>query len=265
MARQQYASEKLSRELQLQILNLWRVVGGLHHNFRGIFSPGAFELQGLAQQQENGEAVPLEDYQHAVRKFGPSIPILMKLTESMGELQKHLRADHGPAMMEAQDLKDLFSIQFSGWLERQAELKQKKVKVIIEIPEDMQVLVERTAFFQIVWNVLYNALKYTREGSVHISAKEREDQRIYLQIEDTGAGIAAEDLDKIGQYQFRSSDTSNVPGHGVGLWFSKQLLESMGGELHISSKPGEGTLVEIGFQRAVLGRRRLQAMRVNPN
>lgn len=253
---QQHAADKLSRELQVQILNLWRVLGGLHHNFRGIFAPGAFEIEALAERVAAGEAVAIEEYQRVVAKLAPSVPILIRLTESMGDLQKHLRADHGPAMMESQEIKELFVEHFNAWLERQIELKKDRVSLRVAIPDQMQVLVERTAFFQVVWNVLHNALKYTRDGHVEISAKEGRDQRIYLVIEDTGPGIAQDELERIGTYEYRAAATREIQGQGVGLWLSKQMLEPMGGEMRIASEPGTGTRVEIGFQRAVLGRRR---------
>ncbi|OQW92649.1 MAG: hypothetical protein BWK79_14230 [Beggiatoa sp. IS2] len=94
---------------------------------------------------------------------------------------------------------------------------------------------------QIVINLLGNAVKFTEQGGVSLKIG-REDNQIRFQIEDTGIGIASEEIDKI-FLPFQQAGTAGykAEGTGLGLSITKKLIEMMGGELHVESILGEGS------------------------
>jgi CheY-like chemotaxis protein len=100
---------------------------------------------------------------------------------------------------------------------------------------------------QIVLNLLDNALKFTESGSVELRIGSSEllgDRSIfYISVEDTGIGIAAENLPLIfpNFSQIDSSVTRKHGGSGLGLAISRQLAELMGGTLTVTSQPGCGS------------------------
>lgn len=99
---------------------------------------------------------------------------------------------------------------------------------------------------QIVRNLLDNAIKYTPEdGSVTVTvASEKADALV--RIEDSGHGIAAEDLEKIGKRFWRGHAKAHAPGTGLGLAIVDRLMEGHGGILNVSSAgAGRGTTAEI--------------------
>jgi len=107
---------------------------------------------------------------------------------------------------------------------------------------------------QILTNLVGNAHKFTASGSVelHVSRKPDRQDRIVLHIdvEDTGIGIARENLDKI-FVPFEQADTSTTRkygGTGLGLAITKQLVELMGGEISVTSEEGVGTTFSFDIQ-----------------
>lgn len=95
---------------------------------------------------------------------------------------------------------------------------------------------------QILFNLLGNAIKFTSEGYVRISA-EQKDEFIYISVEDTGIGIPKEkSMDIFKSFeQVDSSIERKYGGTGLGLAISKQLIEIHGGTIWVESEPGAGS------------------------
>jgi signal transduction histidine kinase/CheY-like chemotaxis protein/purine-cytosine permease-like protein len=96
---------------------------------------------------------------------------------------------------------------------------------------------------QILINVLGNAVKFTVRGGVTFQLECRRDMAVF-EIRDSGPGIPASDLERIFEPFVRGS-TVQAGGSGVGLTIARMLTDLMGGEMQVSSTPGEGTLFRI--------------------
>ncbi len=92
-------------------------------------------------------------------------------------------------------------------------------------------------------NLLSNAVKYTPEGGSIRLTLQREGRRVIAAVEDTGCGIAPEDLPKLFQEFYRTSDPVNqsVPGTGLGLALAKRIVEAHGGQTRVRSEKGKGS------------------------
>jgi cell cycle sensor histidine kinase DivJ len=105
------------------------------------------------------------------------------------------------------------------------------------------------AFKQIVLNLVSNAVKFTdRGGTVSVSAGV-ESARLVIRVADTGVGIAADDLKRIGDPFFQAGKTyqRRHEGTGLGLSIVKTLVALHGGELTVHSKIDEGTTVTVAL------------------
>ena len=116
---------------------------------------------------------------------------------------------------------------------------------------------------QVLINLLGNAIKFTNEGSVTLRVRKQETGVEYLpqtsipmyshtlvfEIEDTGAGIAPEDLDSLFE-AFTQTETGkqSQEGTGLGLPISKKFIELMGGTIIVSSKVNQGTIFKFNIQ-----------------
>ncbi|MGE7956268.1 response regulator [Pseudomonas sp. NPDC089530] len=100
---------------------------------------------------------------------------------------------------------------------------------------------------QILTNLVSNAIKFTREGTIVARAmleEEHEDSvQLRISIQDTGIGLSSQDVRALFQ-AFSQADNSlsrQPGGTGLGLVISKRLIEQMGGEIGVDSTPGEGS------------------------
>jgi two-component system sensor histidine kinase/response regulator len=107
-------------------------------------------------------------------------------------------------------------------------------------------------------NLLGNGLKFTESGGVTLRVKvgeKREDyQRLVWEIEDTGAGIAPEEISKLFQ-PFNQTETGrkSQQGTGLGLPISKKFVELMGGSIAVSSILGQGSVFNFDISVSLVG------------
>ncbi|UFH48359.1 ATP-binding protein [Pseudomonas sp. KNUC1026] len=100
---------------------------------------------------------------------------------------------------------------------------------------------------QILTNLVSNAIKFTREGTIVARAMIEDDDeqtaQLRISVQDTGVGLSAQDIQALFQ-AFSQADNSlsrQPGGTGLGLVISKRLVEQMGGEIGVDSTPGEGS------------------------
>jgi len=110
-----------------------------------------------------------------------------------------------------------------------------------EIPPVVRVDEKRLR--QILINVLGNAVKFTVRGGVTFKVECRREMAVF-DIRDSGPGIPAADLERIFE-PFERGSTAQAGGSGVGLTIARMLTDLMGGQMQVSSTPGEGTLFRI--------------------
>jgi len=139
-----------------------------------------------------------------------------------------------------------------------ARTKHQEWLVDYEIPEDLIVLMDDDKFEKIIYNLLSNAFKFTPQfGQVRLVVKPvakhsfqslpGSKTELVFEIIDTGKGIPSEDLPFIFDRFFQSSkmEESNAGGSGIGLAFSKELTEALGGTLTARSEQGKGSTFRL--------------------
>ena len=118
-----------------------------------------------------------------------------------------------------------------------------EVSLAASISKDLLVQADRKRLEQILYNLIDNAVKFNRKGgSVTVSA-DNESGGVAIRIEDTGLGIAAADLPRVFERLYRAdkSRSRKTEGSGIGLAIVKHLVHAHGGEVLVSSEPGNGT------------------------
>ena len=133
--------------------------------------------------------------------------------------------------------------------------EQKGLRFDLERLTDLPKIIEvdATRLRQVLWNVISNAMKFTKEGGVvmTVSAETIDDgskAEIIMDIEDTGIGIPESEIDKIFAmyYQVKSGkDNLHAVGTGIGLSVSRQLINLMDGDITVSSEEGYGSTFTI--------------------
>ncbi|WP_404839192.1 response regulator [Aeromonas media] len=128
---------------------------------------------------------------------------------------------------------------------------QKGVAYSVELPVPPlpTVLIDSLRLRQILFNLIGNAIKFTEQGEVSISAALAGDSLhapvLHLVIADTGVGIPADKLPQLFTPFYRAHSPEQYPGSGLGLNLARILCQMMGGEIGIDSETGRGTRLEI--------------------
>lgn len=139
------------------------------------------------------------------------------------------------------EVSDLFAT-LRGML-RPLLVQGSSVALNVEEPEGIgQIYSDEGKVAQILRNFVSNALKFTEQGEVRVTAMQR-GHNVTFSVSDTGIGIAPADVERIFEdfVQIESSLQKQVKGTGLGLPLSRKLTELLGGSISVTSKPGQGS------------------------
>ena len=128
--------------------------------------------------------------------------------------------------------------------------RENAIDLVSRAPEDLPDMTgDPRAFKQIVLNLVSNAIKFTERGGTVTASASVEGSRLLLRVTDTGVGIAADDLKRIGNPFFQAGKTyeRRHEGTGLGLSIVKSLVELHAGEITLQSKIDEGTTVTVAL------------------
>jgi two-component system, OmpR family, phosphate regulon sensor histidine kinase PhoR len=129
------------------------------------------------------------------------------------------------------------------------KLKSKQLNIIVDVPSEFSpIWVDGTRLREALYNLLDNAVKYSRErGEIRLSARQR-DGETELIVSDQGIGIAKEDLPRIFERFYRADkarSAGKVRGTGLGLAIVKHIAQLHGGRVEAESELGKGTTIRV--------------------
>lgn len=122
----------------------------------------------------------------------------------------------------------------------QAKAEEKGLYLTLECGAEKAVFDEKWTN-EAVWNIIDNALKYTRTGGAKITVKEYE-MFVCIEISDTGCGIPEAEQAQIFSRFYRSEHTSSEDGLGIGLYLARQIISAENGYIKVSSEMGKGSV-----------------------
>jgi signal transduction histidine kinase/DNA-binding NarL/FixJ family response regulator len=142
------------------------------------------------------------------------------------------------------------SFDFRTWLGRTVDMvtapasaKNLALRVEIDPEVDDWLVADDARLRQVILNLLNNAVKFTKEGSVTVRAARAPESVLRMEVCDTGVGISEEGIGRLFRRfsQVDSSVSRNFGGTGLGLAICKHIVELMGGQIGVNSVPGEGS------------------------
>ena len=127
--------------------------------------------------------------------------------------------------------------------------------LVTEVASDVSVIrTDRAKLQQILLNLLSNAVKFTRQGKIEVLAERANAEQIHLIVRDTGIGIAEGEVHKIFDDFYQVMRHATKPGSGLGLAITRRLVNLLGGDITVSSRPGEGTTFTVTLPLAIESR-----------
>lgn len=183
--------------------------------------------------------------QDLVRKIEISSEVLLNIISDVLDLSKirnnnlSLYSSDFALMQVITNIEDMFSSQLAA----------KGLQWVLNLSFDPALCVhlDKTRFIQVLSNLVNNACKFTEQGYVKLSVETvaEDDQEVQLQfcVEDSGIGIAEQDISKLFHEfeQLENHLTKQHKGTGLGLFISKNIIESMNGRMWVRSEKNKGS------------------------
>lgn len=202
-----------------------------------------------------------QNYLRSVQKAGNTLVDLINdiLDLSKIEVGKvDLHKDNVDLRFLLADIRDIFSLKI---YEKKLAFK---LQIDPELPEALMMDELRTR--QILFNLVGNAIKFTDQGAITLSATASSSPGspdlidLTLIVQDTGIGIAESQLQSIFE-PFRQQDgqsSKKYGGTGLGLAITKRLIEMMGGQIQLVSEPGAGSTFTVLIPKLAVGWNKVQ-------
>lgn len=200
----------------------------------------------------------IQGYANLINRWGKSDPDILQEsidsilseTEHMSSLIRKLlflaKGEQNKVLVQKQVMA-LDEIVYD--LEKEMEVLETKHTVHIEKKETVRIYADPDLIKQLLWIYLENAMKYTKEDGNITLKVWKEKGFAYVSVTDDGAGIDKKDLDKIFDRFYRVDQSRNkeISGTGLGLSIAKWIVDSLGGEVSVTSDVGQGTTFTTKF------------------
>lgn len=126
----------------------------------------------------------------------------------------------------------------------------KEIVTSVEIPEDLEVFVDKNLIQTVIRNLASNAVKFTpRGGKIGISAKITDDKNVEISIRDSGIGMSPEMVGNLFRLDVQTGreGTEGESSTGLGLILCKEFVEKHGGKIRVESQEGIGSAFHVTF------------------
>jgi signal transduction histidine kinase len=225
--------------LPAQYAELAELAGGFIHEFKNHLSTLGLNLQLLAEDFGEPETPRERRALDRVRRLQGECDRLVEVSNDFLRFARLRDLDLRPTCLRSV-IEEM--IDFFGPTARQAN-----VELTTYLPADLPAVpLDGELFKQALLNLLLNAEQAMPQGGELILQACAEDGGVRLDLIDTGAGMTAEQRDKV----FQPFYTTKAGGSGLGLPTTKRIVEAHGGSIEVQSEPGRGTKFTIRLPAA---------------
>ncbi len=204
-------------------------------------------LKGFADLLARSAGPGLDErHRMFLERIRTSADLLNEMVDGLRELSR--------ASRPAGELHDLDPLPLVKLAAEHLAAEADEAGVRIELPESVPLIrCERAKLFQIVQNLLANAIRYADPSKpdrwARISFESRGD-RVVLEVADNGRGIDPEDLPHLFEPFRRGKSAGQTPGMGLGLALTHRLAQACGAGMEVLSRPGDGARFRVSFPAA---------------
>ncbi|MDE5931877.1 MAG: HAMP domain-containing histidine kinase, partial [Lachnospiraceae bacterium] len=214
------------------------MISNISHQLKTPLAALDMYMEILEGEPENAETVKTFS-----RK---SMHSLERMEQLISSLLKMARLDTGSIVFEKrQCFVAEIAAQAAGELAERA--RQEGKEILTEGKQEEIIFCDEDWTREALENLVKNALDHTEVGGTVRVSWSRSPALFRLTVEDDGCGIAPEDIHHIFKKFYRSKNSSDRQGAGIGLSLAKSIVEGQGGMLSVESRPGEGSVFRISF------------------
>jgi len=240
------ADAKLSAELASEAKTIF--LANMSHELRTPLNV----IMGFSDLLRNGLIGPISAEQRdVVQDIYQSSEHLTSLIDDLLDLS---RIEAGRLDIEKTEFSLKEMLEGSVRLLRETT-REHNITIQLDVPDDMRMIcADKRRIKQVIINLLSNAIKYTLDGGrVGITVTDNQEE-VQVTVWDTGIGISQADIGKlfVPFQRLNNTITRNLPGTGLGLNFSKKLVEMHGGRIWVESEVGIGSKFCFAIPRVAM-------------
>lgn len=243
-------TERFNREEQMHLKNeelqklnitkdkFFRIIA---HDLRSPFTA----LLGFSEiLRDNYENTPEQTRKDIIDTLHQAIKDQFTLLENLLKWSQ-LQTGHFELSFSETNLHDIINHIFS--IARPVILSKEFHVIRDEAAEDVMLNTDRQALTSVLYNLVFNALKFTQPGGTIDISVNKENNSVSISVRDTGVGISRERMNKL----FRIDESVSTPGTnrergtGLGLILVKELTDKLGGSIYVDSQPGVGSTFTV--------------------
>lgn len=182
-----------------------------------------------------------QDPEHIAPNLEKAHSEILYLSNIVNDLETLARAEQkGSTHIDEVDINKLFEKLYHAY---HSQINNKKISFNVSVdPRVSTVETNQLYLEEILQNLIANAIKYTHQGSITLSAKHQQGG-VYLSVKDTGIGVGKTDRDKIFNKFYRSEDyrTRETSGTGLGLYVVQKLAEKIDTKIELATRLNHGS------------------------
>ena len=182
---------------------------------------------------------PPQDYRQALDDLAEETDRLQGLVENLLQLA---RGERGLKLQKEEIDLSLLLMDVADSLRPLAE--EKDLTLTCELPPSLIIYGDTDQLIRLIVNLLDNAIKYSEQGSVSLSAKQKDGNAI-IEVSDTGIGIPAEHLPHIFKRLYTVDPARSSGGAGLGLSIAQQIVQAHGGRIEVQSEVAKGSTFTV--------------------
>lgn len=231
------AFNTMTAKLKSNTILRQRFLAGVAHELRTPLTILKANLEGIA----DGVVAP------DAEQMGSLTEEVDRLTKLVGDLRDLSLLEAGQLQPEFAPF-DITQLLYQVVEKSKPLASEKSISLQTQIDNELPVVwADADMVKQMVYNLVLNAIKYTLNGGLIIIAAIAERDVTRITINDTGIGIATEDLEHVFDYFYRvdPARTKENGGTGLGLAIVKQIVLAHGGEIKAESKLGQGSTFTV--------------------
>lgn len=211
-------------------------LGVLGHELRTSLQAIISSVEVITQQKDVATFSHFERLENAA----------MKMERQMKDLAEFAKVDNGNVEIKISSF-NLHKLVNDTVEQSITILNKKNINVSIDEIENIYVKSDPSRIMQIIENIVTNAIKYTENGKVQISAVIRDKSRLVITVRDTGRGIPKDKIDTIFFPFIRVGGDNKVPGFGMGLAIVHGVVKAMNGTIDVESEMGKGSTFTVSL------------------